>query len=495
MSETIVDQTPEFLYLIEPLKLKDPRLHQALTQMMIQLGSVTREISPIVSAIASEGAALFLVNAPLNPRAEIQPTSLRLFWDWVNGAAQYEVRWIQVGQDWESAVFIIRTNTTVIDITPFKGRSEYYAFKSINQDGIYSLDFTTLNVLINPPKPITTLTGNVIDNNVLLTWSTMGDWIPEPGYYQVDKYFLFRNGIKIGETKASYIAAFESSAGSFEYSIAAVDIAGNMSPLTSITLVVSVPPDYVLEDKRVSDLSGDKHNLIFSAPNKLLGPVDVPGETWQEHFTRDSWLDPEDQVTAGYPLYVQPAAPPIDPGGDSGDYRAYYHETIDYGTVLKNTAVTVQFDSTQIDPANPVTFQVGLLWSVDAISWSQSLEVTSHFIDEFRHLQILIIFYGDDKALAEISNVTILISAKKEVDGGSVNALASDVGGTLITFNKNFQDIDSITVTPRSIIEPLTAIFDFLDAPNPESFRVYVFDSTGMRVDAVVDWKARGIVL
>ena len=41
----IIDRSTEFKYLIEPLKLEDPRLHQALDLMIDQMSSVTLEVS------------------------------------------------------------------------------------------------------------------------------------------------------------------------------------------------------------------------------------------------------------------------------------------------------------------------------------------------------------------------------------------------------------------------------------------------------------------
>ena len=60
--------------------------------------------------------------------------------------------------------------------------------------------------------------------------------------------------------------------------------------------------------------------------------------------------------------------------------------------------------------------------------------------------------------------------------------------------NKAFKDVDSINVTPTKTIEPLTIIYDFVDIPNPTSFKVLVFNSTGVRVTAEVSWQVRGIV-
>jgi hypothetical protein len=96
--------------------------------------------------------------------------------------------------------------------------------------------------------------------------------------------------------------------------------------------------------------------------------------------------------------------------------------------------------------------------------------------------------------LIRLTNFTISLNVKREVDSGDVNALSSDSGGTQVNFNKDFKDIDSITCTVDSVTEPFIVIYDFTDIPNPTGFKVYVFDTTGNRVSKLVSWKARGIV-
>jgi hypothetical protein len=85
------------------------------------------------------------------------------------------------------------------------------------------------------------------------------------------------------------------------------------------------------------------------------------------------------------------------------------------------------------------------------------------------------------------------LDVKRELDSGEIAALAADVGGTEVTFNKAFKDIDSITLAVAGVV-PRTALYDFVDIPNPTGFKISVFDSAGGRVNATVSWKARGIV-
>ena len=492
----IIDQAAELKYLIEPLKLDDPRLHQALDRMIDQVSAVTQEVSPIEAPIIVPTPPPQVVGPPISPKAEIQPMAIRLSWGWVSGASEYEVRLMTPAQfdnlDWDAAQFVIRTTLTLVDILPFRGPVGYYAFKSINSDGVPSDTCSTVAVFVNKPSQVH-VTGSVIDNNVLLNWVKIEEWTPGAGNFAIDKYIVYRGGAPIGETRASFVSSFESAGGIFIYSVAGVDIAGNVGLPASIELTVSSPPDYILEDRKVSDLSGEKVNVVLYEGNKLLGPTIIPAQTWEQHFASRTWLDPEDQVTAGYPYYIQPGAPEL--GGVYGDARGYYKELIDYGSIVEDVILTVQYNFRNIDPANPIDLKVDMTWSDDAITWADAVSGATQYIKSLRYLYFAIYFRGNDKAIAEVFNILIMMSVKRDVDGGSVSVSKDDVGGTIVYFNKTFKDIESITLTPKSLIEPFTAIYDFQDVPDPTFFKIFAFDTTGVRIDAVVDWKARGIVL
>jgi hypothetical protein len=70
---------------------------------------------------------------------------------------------------------------------------------------------------------------------------------------------------------------------------------------------------------------------------------------------------------------------------------------------------------------------------------------------------------------------------------------SQNVGGTIVNFNKAYKDIETITLTPLSTTEQ-TAIYDFIDIPNPVFFKILLYDSTGTRINGTVSWKARGVV-
>ena len=277
----------------------------------------------------------------------------------------------------------------------------------MDSSGNYSENFISVDVDIIPPRQVA-ITGSVIVNNVLLSWTQIGDFIPDSGYLQVDKYEIQRDGVKIGETKASYISSFEKVGGTFTYSVIAIDIAGNRGVPASVVLIVENPPNYVLKDERTSDLSGEKNNVIIYQTNKLLGPVFVPAQTWEQHFVSRTWVDPEDQVTAGFPIYIQPS--PAVLGGDYGDARGYYFESFDYGEVFDNVVANVQYNFNQLNPLKPVTFALIIGYSTDAVNWTLILSGGNELIPTMRFMYIHLLFYGDPEALAEVFNIRITLN-------------------------------------------------------------------------------------
>lgn len=203
--------------------------------------------------------------------------------------------------------------------------------------------------------------------------------------------------------------------------------------------------------------------------------------SWEGHFTSRGWLSPQNQISAGYPIYIQPTL-----------LSGYYEEVIDYGTTITNTIASLRWSQTLF--AGSVTVVTKMAVSTDGNTYTPFQSGTSIFFSTLRFLKIRFEFTAtDDTGLIEVSNVQTLLDVKREVDSGSVIALAGDTFGTPVLFNKAFKDIDSITLTVAAI-EPVTAIYDFVDVPNPAGFSVYAFSSTGNRITYLVSWKARGIV-
>jgi hypothetical protein len=264
--------------------------------------------------------------------------------------------------------------------------------------------------------------------------------------------------------------------------VEAVDIAGNVGDQGSSEATVRQPPDYNLLDSRDVTWTGTLTNCLVEN-GRLIACVDTT-ETYEAHFTSKSWSSPSDQVNAGYELYIQENLL-------SGSYEEQY----DYGAVLSNTIVNYNFLKENFAGTGDVTVIIKTYYKVNVgDAWSGPITGTSAFISSFRYMKTVMEFSAAaaDNMIA-VSSFVIRLDVKREVDSGYVNALASDTGGTVVSFNKSFKDVDAITGTSDSGA-PITVIFDFADVPNPTSFKVFCFDSSGNRVDQLVYWVARGIV-
>lgn len=96
------------------------------------------------------------------------------------------------------------------------------------------------------------------------------------------------------------------------------------------------------------------------------------------------------------------------------------------------------------------------------------------------------------EALYQMYNLKLRLDIKHGVDGGTVYVDSiTNPGGTVVLFNKEFKDVDSITVTSQGPVER-NAIYDFLDVPNPVSFKILLYNATGGPAAGNVSWKARG---
>jgi hypothetical protein len=97
------------------------------------------------------------------------------------------------------------------------------------------------------------------------------------------------------------------------------------------------------------------------------------------------------------------------------------------------------------------------------------------------------------RSLIRFYNLRIRLDVKKAVDSGNVDIVAT--GGTAVLFNKAFKDIDSITLTVLDNSVAITAMYDFVDIPNPTGFTIYIFNAAGVETSGfTVSWKARGII-
>lgn len=165
-------------------------------------------------------------------------------------------------------------------------------------------------------------------------------------------------------------------------------------------------------------------NVRLLEDNTLLLPVDNT-ETYSAHFTTRSWASPSDQVTAGFPLFIQPT-----PSG------AYYEEIIDYGAVLPGTQILVTPTSNIYAGTfgTTMTLSVKTAWG-DA--WTDTVGVNSIYAVNFRYIKVRIDYTtsgGDD--LMRISKLNIKLSLKMRSERGvTITGGPTHAQGNLVDYS------------------------------------------------------------
>ncbi|NDG64733.1 MAG: hypothetical protein EBY29_14925, partial [Planctomycetes bacterium] len=350
---------------------------------------------------------------------------------------------------------------------------------------------------------------------------------------------------EIGTKTGSFTTILETAGGTYTYWIAVTDTDANLSTPVSVTVNVSAPPDFVFNGSFSSAFAGTLSSAIKDQSGFLVLPVNTT-ETWDSHFTSRSWTAPSDQVTAGYPVFIQPAA-------GSG----YYEEVFDFATVLASSKATVNYSGVIVAGSPAVSVTISL--SANGSTYTDYVGVTEVYGSNFRYVKVrLTVTAAVATALYQLNTLSVRADAKQRTDAGMVSALSTDATGTIVNLSAEFIDVASITLTPGGTSSS-TAVYDFLDsviigtysvttnvatinatahnliagqkvkltfssgtAPSgtytvasvigvnsytvaittadttgnvstyPESFRVYLFNSSGTRISGSVSWAVRG---
>lgn len=396
---------------------------------------------------------------------------------------EYEVR---LDTNWgQNTNLIAKTNSKqyVSRVTWSGAKTLYVGAK--NSAGFYTPS-SAVTITITSPSAPASVTSKVVDNNVLLFWTA-----PTAGSLPIDEYVIKKgtnlaSAIDIGTKAGNFTTVFETVAGTYTYWVAAKDTAGNIGAYTSTTATVNQPPDYVLQFDYTTAFIGTKTNAIIDSDGNLVLPA-YTNETWSSHFTSRSWLTPQDQINAGYPLYVQPVPA-----------SASYVETIDYGTTLIGNTITITTREDSIISGSTISYLIET--SLNGTTWTTIANAKVGYGIDFRYVRITVTVSG---GLLKLSLLNIKIDSKLKTQASSVYANSEHTTGTLVyltndykvTGTKVFKDVQSITVTPAFISgkQPI-AIYDFTDTADPLSFSVYLYDSlTGERISGNCSYTVRGV--
>jgi len=430
------------------------------------------------SRYGTPGSASFSITPPPQPSitSSITGSTLMLTWAPVKGTletAYYEVR---RGSTFSSATSLGKVNSTNYGLTVNWGGAQTFWVVAYDVNDTIGTEANSTVTVTAPTQP--TITQQVIDNNVLLRWNDCTQTLPIDSY-ELRKGSTWATAAVIGTKKGLFTSTFETQSSTYTYWLAGIDSAGNYGTPGSVTAQVNQPPDYVLKLNQNSTFSGTKTNIVTDVGGQLA-TVNT-SETWQSHFTSRSWTTPQDQINAGYPIYALPS-----------QTTGSYEESFDFGAVVQGSKLTATLTSTNVTGSTTVTPTLSVRkLSTDA--WTNYAGLSEVYATQFQYFKVKYDFAsagGDDLLL--LTGLNVRLDSKIKNDSGTGTANSADSGGTVVSFNTTFVDIDAISVTPLTTTAVI-AVYDFTDVPNPTSFKVLLFNTSGTRVSGGFSWSARGV--
>ena len=302
------------------------------------------------------------------------------------------------------------------------------------------------------PDKLVSLATEVVDNNVLLRWVLPNTTSLPVSHVDIRRGSTWESADKsIGTKNGSFTTVFELSGGRYTYWIATVDTDNRYSEPIAVSVTVAQPPDFVFNAEYTSSFTGDKTNTTTVVNTDGLLMLVNTTETWSEHFTTNSWDSPQEQIDAGYTYYALPV------GGE-----ATYQEVFDYGQTLASSSITVSRLGSVVSGYPTVYSEIET--SLDGSTWTSPQAVDAIFAFNFRYIRITVkAIANSDKDLFTLTHLVVRLDNKQIADSGSVDALSTDMNGTIVNFNKEVIDVQSITLTPAGTT-PLTAVYDFKDS-------------------------------
>ena len=327
---------------------------------------------------------------------------------------------------------------------------------------------------------------------------------------------------------------FETAAGTYKYFVRTKDTAGNYATPKSISALVNEPRDFEILDDVDSNFNssalvsgycsgyvatnevtceanggswvaasqGSWTNIYSTGDTTAVLPVNTT-ETWQSHFTSRGWTTLQNHIDNSHDYYLIPPS------------TATYWQKWDLGDEVSSTTVT--FTDTYNDfsgtvTATPTIYYMSHDSSNDTLYDNESITSTtgwtagtsgnsSLLANNIRYLKLKIEYSSSSYSFREIVNQNTSLNLRTIRDQ-SLNQVYIGWNdrstGATVSFNKTFQDINSISVTPTASTNSNgnynTAIYDFTDIANPTSFTVYLLDATdGTKTDGYFTWQATGV--
>lgn len=297
------------------------------------------------------------ISAPVAPliSSAIEGTDVRL--SWTPPSSQFAVDYYQISYgDTFAGSTVVGTvkGTTYRKLVDWGGSRKWWVAAVDIAGNLGSGGFTV--VTIASPGIVVALSSEVIDSYVKLDWEAPATGTLPVAHYRVLKGADFATASLVGQVSATFAFLFETIGGTFTYWVVAVDSAGNQGAQVSAPANLNNPPDLTIAADTNVTLSLMTLANMTLVDGKLLGPVNT-GETWNTHFTNNSFTSPQDQIDAGFPLYPQP--------GPSWCGAQIVH---DFGALLPVGFIKATVGRTLLSGAPTIT--TTMWYSADNITWT-----------------------------------------------------------------------------------------------------------------------------
>lgn len=417
-----------------------------------QTTAYTTNAPPNIADILFEYADTSLTNATITLRwAPVQP---------VFGLKEYRLTYFSESL-LANTTLTLRDNTVILPADWIGNKT--FTVVTVDNLGNVSTGYSEA-IPKSLPDPVIDFKATPIDNTVQLSWT-----LPTKTSLPIS-HVLIKKGIpggnwntatEIGIKSGTFTTVQELAKGNYVYWAAAVDTDDNESTPVSAPAYVQQPPDFVFNKEFNSTFSGTKTNAAIET-NSLVFPVNTT-ETWQQHFANNNFTNVSSQITAKYPVYVQP-----------GTATATYEEVFDYGNgaalILGSSNITIALSGQDIID----TTSIGVTFSTssDGATYSAPVAGFTGFAANFRFIKVIITATrgsGDNitnlGSVYKLTGLTVRLDSKLKTDSGTVNAIDTNIdggGGTVVNFANEFIDVSSVTLTASGTV-PRTCVYSFVD--------------------------------
>ncbi|CAB4220328.1 Fibronectin type III [uncultured Caudovirales phage] len=462
------------------LSLKTAGVYTALLKAVDTSGNYSAQAASVV----------FTIQAPSAPilTSTISGQNVILSWTESTGAFAIDSYLIKYGSTLNSAVTLAQVKAlNFTTIASWLGVRTFYV-QAVDVAGNLGNSGQTATNILAPNSP-TGFTADVIDNNVLLRWTTPSVTSLPIVRFELKKGATYGQSESLGSTFSTFSALFELQAGLFTYYVSSVDSAGNLSEPSSVTAKMDQPPDFEFFGSHNFNFLTDSPTLsdasVISSSSILLP---TSHETWTDHFSAHGWTSISAQISEDYLYLVHPT-----------DTTASIEVVHDFGATVSSTLITLSYLTTILSGAVAITPTISV--SLNGSTWVASASgLLRVFAQNVRYVKILLSAVAStDKGLALVDNLSVALNVKEGTLAGSGTTAASGatLGRLAIDITGEFSDVISVAVTAGyNSGFGVVAVYDLLDAANPTTFTVYTYRAdTGAAVGGIpFSYNLRGYI-